>query len=371
MSRSFRHTAAMVAIAALIGAACASGEDVEPSPAATSPPAQEAEPSPAEELPDDPVAAVVAFDESGATPSQEYRIAYITECATENAYCLTRVEAMDDAAAKYGFTYQTFNSTFNPSTQLAQVQDAVAGDFDGFLFAPTAGAPSCQMWQQHLVPTGKPVVSLDIPMCGDDDYTEGLAATVTMQSQRYFFQHVDNAFASCTEPCQVAAIGGFTGSDLFGYWEAAIEDAAAQHPNVTVVVDQPANFDPNVAQRVIADALVSHPDIDVVISSWDQMTLGAETAIRAAGKTPGTDIRIYSIGGTADAIQRVVEGTWNETTILLPYEEGYYAAVALIMALEGQPVNGYVNEAELPAITEGPGTIFITADNADQFSPRY
>lgn len=371
MGRSFRRIA-VSAVAALIAAACTSGEDVTPSPEAVPSPTGETAPSPpAEELPADPAAAVVAFDESGATPSQEYRVAYITECATENAYCLTRVDAMDDAAAKYGFTYQTFNSTFNPSTQLAQVQDAVAGDFDAFLFAPTAGAPSCQMWRQHLVPTGKPVVSLDIPMCGDDDYTEGLAATVTMQSQRYFFQHVDNAFASCTEPCRVAAIGGFTGSDLFGYWEAAIEEAAAQHPNVTVVVDQPANFDPNVAQRVIADALVSHPDIDVVISSWDQMTLGAEAAISAAGKASGTDIRIYSIGGTADAIQRVVDGTWNETTILLPYEEGYYAAVALIMALEGEPVDGYVNEADLPPVTDGPGTIFITAENADQFSPRY
>ncbi len=371
MGRSFRHVAVVAAVA-LVAAACGSGErDATPSQPATSPRATTGLSRAAEEVPDDRASTVVAYDDKGATPSQNYRIAYITECATENAYCLTRVEALDDAAAKYGFTYQTFNSTFNPSTQLAQVQDAVAGDFDGFLFAPTAGTPSCQMWQQHLVPTDKPVVSLDIPMCGDEDYTDGLAATVTMQSQRYFFQHVDNAFGSCAGPCEVAAIGGFTGSDLFGYWEAAIDEAAARHPNVKVVVDQPANFDPNVAQRVIADALVSHPDLDVVISSWDQMTLGAEAAIRAAGKTPGTDVRVYSIGGTADAIQRVVDGTWNETTILLPYEEGYYAAVALIMALEGRAVHGYVNEAELPPVTDGPGTIFITAENADRFDPRY
>jgi hypothetical protein len=57
--------------------------------------------------------------------------------------------------------------------------------------------------------------------------------------------------------------------------------------------------------------------------------------------------------------------------VLLPWEESYYAAVALIMALEGRPVNGYVNEADLPRVTDGPGTVFITRANADKFSPNY
>ena len=264
-----------------------------------------------------------------------------------------------------------FNSVFNPATQLDQVQDAVGLDFDGYIFAPTAGQPGCQMWEQFLVPTGKPVVSIDIPMCGDADYTEGLAGTVTMQSQQYFFEHVDNAFASCTEPCEVAAVGGFTGSDLFGYWEAAIEEAAALHPNVNVVVDQPGNFDPGVAKQVIADALVANPNISVVISSWDQMTLGVEAAINEAGLTAGTDVRIYSVGGTADAISRVKDGTWNGTTVLLPWEEGIFGAVALLMALEDNPINAYVNEADLPVIADGPGSILITPENADLLDPRY
>jgi len=43
-------------------------------------------------------------------------------------------------------------------------------------------------------------------------------------------------------------------------------------------------------------------------------------------------------------VQRVEQGAWNETMIFLPYEESYYGAVAMIMALEGKPVNGYVDE---------------------------
>ena len=103
------------------------------------------------------------------------------------------------------------------------MQNAITEGFDGYLFAPTAAAAACSMWKRHLEPLDEPTVSLDLPMCDDADYSEGLAATITMQRQAYYNAHVDNALASCTEPCEVAAVGGFVGSDLFGFWENAIQ----------------------------------------------------------------------------------------------------------------------------------------------------
>ena len=314
--------------------------------------------------------AVLEFDKSGTKPTKKYRIAYVTECV-QNPYCQARLQGLKDAAAKYGFDFKIFDANFNPAEQLKQAQNAVAEGFDGYLFAPAASAPGCSTWKQFLVPTGKPVVSLDLPMCGDADYTAGLAATVTMQSQSYFDAHLENAFASCSGPCKSAAIGGFVGSDLFNFWEAAIKKAADKHKNVTVVVDQPGNFDPATALRVMQDGLRAHPDIQVAVSPWDDETRGIAQAIDNAGKKAGTDVRIYSIGATKDGVEKVKQGTYTGVTVLLPWEESYYAAVALVMALEGHPVNGYVNEADLPRVTDGPGTVFITKANADKFSPNY
>ena len=318
----------------------------------------------------EPTQKILEYDARGVTPSKSYRIAYLTECVN-NPYCQARLKGMNDAAAKYGFEFKIFDANFNPAAQLKMVQNAITEGFDGYLFAPAATAPGCTMWKRHLEPLDEPVVSLDLPMCKDADYSPGLAATVTMQRQVYYNAHVDFAFESCTEPCKVAAVGGFVGSDLFGFWENAIEQAKAKYPNADVVVDEPGNFDPRVALEKIQNALLAHPDITVVLSSWDDMTRGVEQAIEAAGKKPGTDIRIYSIGATKDGVDKVKRGIYNETTVLLPWEESYYAAVALIAALEGEPVNGYVNEAELPAVTEGPGTIIITKENADTISPNY
>jgi ABC-type sugar transport system substrate-binding protein len=191
-----------------------------------------------------------------------------------------------------------------------------------------------------------------------------------MVRQAFFDAHVDLAFRSCQTACKVAAIGGSTGSDLFTLWERAIAKSKAKFPNVQVVSDQPGDYDPRVALRVVGDALRANPDLDVVISSWDDMTRGAEQAIVAAGKKPGKDVRIYSTGATKIGVQRIKQGAWNETSIFLPFEESYYAAVAMMMALQGKPVNAYVNEAEMPAVTEL-GSLYVTKQNADSFSPNY
>jgi ABC-type sugar transport system substrate-binding protein len=358
--RPFGRSLALPAVLVLVAALAAQGCGSEGGSSSTSTGATTARPR---------TASVLAYDKTGAKPAKAYRIAYLAECIS-NPYCEARLKGIQAAARKYGFEFKTFDANFNPQTQLRQVQDAVAQGFDGYVFAPTAAAAGCTMWKSFLKPTGKPVVTLDIPMCKDADYTPGVAATVTMVRQPFFDAHVDNAFRSCTTKCKVAAIGGFTGSDLFTVWERAIAQGKAKFPNVQVVSDQPGNFDPRVALQVIGDTLRAHPDLDVVISPWDDMTRGAEQAIVAAGKQPGKDVRIYSTGATKIGVQRVKQGAWNETTIFLPFEESYYAAVALIMALDGKPVNGYVNEADMPAVTDL-GSLYVTKHNAGRFRPNY
>jgi ABC-type sugar transport system substrate-binding protein len=306
--------------------------------------------------------AVVDFDKAGVAPTKKYRIGYLTECV-DNSYCLARLAGLKAAAAKYGFEYKIFDANFSPATQAKVVENAVTEGFDGYLFGPAAAQPGCGLYNRLLKPTGKPVVSLDIAMCGDADYTPGLAATFTMQGPAHFNEALDHAFASCVGTCKVAAVGGFVGSDLFTYWEAAIKAAAAKYPNVKVVVDEPANFDPRIALKKIQDALLAHPDISIIVSSWDDMTRGVEQAVIAAGKTPG--------GATKLGVAKVKAGLWKSTTAYLPYQEGYYGAVALIMALEGKPINAYVDEALLPAVVDSTGTIFITKANADKYKPVY
>jgi galactofuranose transport system substrate-binding protein len=314
--------------------------------------------------------AVVDYDKAFTTPKKKYRIAYLTECV-DNPYCLARLEGLKDAAKKYGFEFKIFDANFSPATQAKVVENAVTEGFEGYLFGPAAAQPGCGLYNRLLKPTGKPVVSIDIAMCGDPDYTAGLAATLTMQGPYHFDDMMDHAFATCKGNCEVAAVGGFVGSDLFTYWENAIKKAAAKYPNVKVVVDEPANFDPRIALKKIQDALLAHPKINIVISSWDDMSRGVEQAVVAAGKTPGKDIAIFSGGATKVGVEKVKSGKWGFTMAYLPYQEAYYGAAALMMALDGKPINAHIDEALLPEIVNSTGTVFIDKDNVDKYKPVY
>lgn len=298
-------------------------------------------------------------------------IAYITECATENTFCQTRWKGAQDAAAEIGAEITLFNAGFDPAAQLQQVQDAIQRGFDGYVFSPVADSSGCSDFEL-LRATEKPVATINSPMCGNADFTDGTVGFAAMQTESYFLEHLENAFASCEDSCKAVAVGGFVGSDLFTRWENAVQQASTEYPNVTVVSDQPGSFDPAVALTVVQDALSSNPDVSIVVSSWDDMTRGAEQAVLAAGKVPGSDVRIYSVGGTKDGVAKVVAGTWTGTTVLLPYEESYYGVVQLARALDtGDPTPGFTYLAEAPVVVDGPGSIFITADNASEFTPEY
>jgi len=149
--RSLSAIAALAVGAALVATAAHNAAAVEMSPAAK---------------------AVVDYDKSGEKPTKKYRIAYLTECV-DNPYCLARLAGLKAAAAKFGFEYKIFDANFSPATQAKVVENAVTEGFDGYLFGPAAAQPGCGLYNRLLKPTGKPVVSIDIAMCGDPDYTAG------------------------------------------------------------------------------------------------------------------------------------------------------------------------------------------------------
>jgi len=361
---SKKHAAVLagVGVVLLLGACTAPPSSTDE---ASAPPAQDAEASATA------MQETLSYIDAGLPDLDGASIAYIVECATQNAFCQARWEGAQDAAEAVGAEITLFDGGFDTNAQLAQTQDAILRDFDGYVLAPVADATGCASYEL-LVETGKPVVNINSPMCGNADYTEGTAGFVAMQTESFFLEHVSNAFASCEGECEAIAVGGFVGSDLFTRWQSAIQRAAAEFPNVTVVSDQPGNFDPAAALAVVEDALLANPDAEIVISSWDDMTRGVEEGIRAAGKTPGEDVRIYSVGGTEYGSGQVVDGAWNSTTVLLPYEESYFGIIQLARALDtGESTVGFTYLAESPAVVDGPGTIFITQQNAADFEPQY
>jgi len=77
------------------------------------------------------------------------------------------------------------------------------------------------------------------------------------------------------------------------------------------VISQTGDFTRDGGKQVMAAFLQSHPEINALFAHNDDMAIGAIQSIVAAGKKPGTDIRIVSIDGVHDGFVAMSQGQIN------------------------------------------------------------
>jgi len=123
-------------------------------------------------------------------------------------------------------------------------------------------------------------------------------------------------------------------------------------PGIKIVAEQTANFSRATGQQVTATLIQQYPNIKGIFAHNDEMAIGAITALKAAGKHPGQDIKVVSIDGTKDATNLVLSG-----------EE--YAVVQSnprLGPLVFQTLDQYIKGQDLPAWVVQPDKVFKKAD---------
>jgi ribose transport system substrate-binding protein len=76
-------------------------------------------------------------------------------------------------------------------------------------------------------------------------------------------------------------------------------------PGVQIVAEDSGMWNREKAEKVVTNMLVSNPQIDAIWASDDDMALGAETALKAAGR----DKNVWMLGGAGmkDVVKRVMD----------------------------------------------------------------
>lgn len=118
---------------------------------------------------------------------------------------------------------------------------------------------------------------------------------------------------------KVVHIQGDLTSDVSILEAEGLAAAFEGHPEIDVVVDQAAQWDPNKAREITAAALQQHPDVCAVVGHWGPMTMGAGQAVKAAGKED--QVTVYSTGENpqiiCDAIRDgVLDRYWSVDNLL-------------------------------------------------------
>ncbi|HEV7976938.1 ABC transporter substrate-binding protein [Amycolatopsis sp.] len=110
---------------------------------------------------------------------------------------------------------------------------------------------------------------------------------------------------------KVAILLGASGNNVTTDRTSGFKDGIASASGLSVVAEQTGEFDRSKGQSVMEQLIQSHPDISAVYAENDEMGIGAVNALKAAGKTPGKDVKVISVDGTHNAVQLIVDGSYN------------------------------------------------------------
>jgi ABC-type sugar transport system substrate-binding protein len=93
--------------------------------------------------------------------------------------------------------------------------------------------------------------------------------------------------------------------------KAGFADVIKADPKFKVIASQTGQFTRTDGKEVMEAFLKAHPKIDVLYAHNDDMGLGAIEAIEAAGKKPGTDIKIITVDAVKDGMTALAAGKIN------------------------------------------------------------
>ncbi|MDT7565408.1 MAG: galactofuranose transport system substrate-binding protein [Pseudonocardiales bacterium] len=226
--------------------------------------------------------------------------------STSNPFRATETKSITDEAAKLGIKLIQRNANANVPQQNTDIEDMIAQGAQVLIVAPENSdglAPAfAQAKAKHI-----PILTIDRTVNGTacSDFIGFIGSDFLGQAKLA----ADDLGGALNGQGSVAVLQGTSGNNVAtDRTNGFNQQLSAKYPGIKVVASQTANFDQATGQKVMEQILQSNPDITGVYAENDTMALGAIQAIRAAGKTPGKDIKIVAIDGTEQCVRNVASG---------------------------------------------------------------
>jgi galactofuranose transport system substrate-binding protein len=235
-----------------------------------------------------------------------YRVAF-SQNASNNPWRLAETASMQAEAARLGYQLTVTDANNEQTKQIQDIRGLIAQHPDAMFMAPITEQLGNVVVE--AANAGIPVFLLDRDVDTNvakrgKDYVTVIVSDFVQQGRRAAWAMAKATGGTAT----IIELEGTTGSSPAIDRKTGFHEAIGQCPGMKVVVSQSADFTRAQGQSVAETLLQSHPDATAVYAHNDEMALGAISAIRAAGKVPGKDIKVVSIDGSRDALTAVNAG---------------------------------------------------------------
>ncbi|MDS0139149.1 MULTISPECIES: ABC transporter substrate-binding protein [unclassified Amycolatopsis] len=226
-----------------------------------------------------------------------------------NPFRITETQSIRDEAAKLGIgNLLVTNAQSDLNRQISDIKSMLDRGAQLLIVAPL-NSDGLQPALDAAKAKKVPVVTIDRKVTSQPctDYLTFIGSNFVEQGKR-----AAQETARVTGGTgKVAILLGSSGNNVTTDRTKGFKDELAKTPGLSVVAEQTGEFDRSKGQAVMEQLIQSHPDITAVYAENDEMGVGAVNALKTAGKAPGKDVKIVSIDGTRNAVQLIVDGSYN------------------------------------------------------------
>ncbi|MFI7891659.1 ABC transporter substrate-binding protein [Streptomyces sp. CACIS-1.16CA] len=227
-----------------------------------------------------------------------------------NPFRIAETQSIKDEAKKVGVKkLLTTNAQSQLSKQISDIQDMLSQGAQFLIVAPL-NSDGLEPALKAAAAKKVPVLTIDrkVNSTACKDYVAFLGSDFVEQGKRA----ADAMIKVTGGKGKVAILLGASGNNVTtDRTKGFVDQVKAEAPGLEIVAQQTGEFARDKGQQVMEQLIQSKPDITAVYAENDEMGLGALTAIKAAGKKPGKDVKIVSVDGTRNAVQALVNGEYN------------------------------------------------------------
>nr|WP_296068424.1 ABC transporter substrate-binding protein [uncultured Actinoplanes sp.] len=234
-----------------------------------------------------------------------------SQVGAESGWRTANTKSIQESAAAAGIDLKFADAQQQQANQIKAIRSYIAQKVDVIAFSPVVETGWDAVLQEAKT-AGIPVILTDRAVDSKDTslYKTFLGSDFVKEGEKAGDWLVKE-YQGKNDPVNIVQLEGTTGSAPANDRKEGFESKIKADPKFKIIASQTGEFTRAKGKEVMEAFLKANPKIDVLYAHNDDMGLGAIEAIEAAGKKPGTDIKIITVDAVHDGMQALADGKIN------------------------------------------------------------
>ena len=234
-----------------------------------------------------------------------------SQVGAESGWRTANTKSIQESAAQAGIDLKFSDAQGKQENQIKAIRSFITQRVDVIAFSPVVESG----WDTVLKEAKDadiPVILTDRAVDSQDTslYKSFIGSDFVLEGKKAG-EWLVKEYEGKSDPVNIVELQGTPGAAPANDRKAGFAEVIKADPKFKVVASQTGQFTRTDGKQVMETFLKSQPDIDVLYAHNDDMGLGAIEAIEAAGKKPGTDIKIITVDAVKDGMTALAAGKIN------------------------------------------------------------